>query len=325
MRATSKIEFVPPPALASLMAEQHGTFSATQAYEAMLSPDEIQWFRDAGALTSIRRGVYVIANDFQALSPLEQHVVRAAGVSHVLKQPVLSHETAAVCSGLELLWPELELLHVTRPELKASRKEAGIHHHCGQLPDGHQVTGPYGAMTSLARTAFDVAAHSTFESGLAVVDSAMRAGVTHQELLDVLESCRPWSGSRTASRAIAAGDGRAANPGESLSRAVLIGHGVEPTDLQVEIFDERGELVGRADFGWLPLKVLGEFDGKAKYGIDGKPGEALWAEKLREDRLRALGYEIVRWTWADLLNPAAFIARLRAALARAVARSAWIS
>ena len=40
---------------------------------------------------------------------------------------------------------------------------------------------------------------------------------------------------------------------------------------------------------------------------------ALCLEKRREDRLRALGYEVVRWTWADLLNPARFIARLKAA------------
>ncbi len=59
--------------------------------------------------------------------------------------------------------------------------------------------------------------------------------------------------------------------------------------------------------------------------MEGEPSETLWAEKLREDRLLALGYEIVRWTWADLLNPAAFIARLRAALARAIARNARIS
>ena len=44
------------------------------------------------------------------------------------------------------------------------------------------------------------------------------------------------------------------------------------------------------------------------------------AEKIREDRLRANGYEVVRLTWADLDNPRRVDALIRAALARAAAR-----
>jgi len=45
-----------------------------------------------------------------------------------------------------------------------------------------------------------------------------------------------------------------------------------------------------------------EFDGAVKYaGADGRA--ALVAEKLREDRLRALGYEVVRIVWSDLARP----------------------
>lgn len=50
--------------------------------------------------------------------------------------------------------------------------------------------------------------------------------------------------------------------------------------------------------------------------------EALAAEKSREDRLRALGYEFVRLTWADLSRPATVDRELRLALGRAAARRA---
>jgi hypothetical protein len=102
---------------------------------------------------------------------------------------------------------------------------------------------------------------------------------------------------------------------------IRIEAGLAPTDLQVAIYDAEG-LGGYADFGWLPLMVLGEFDGRQKYGEGSDSADVLWREKRREDRFRALGFEVVRWTWADLLDPALFTARLRAALARAQARGA---
>jgi hypothetical protein len=65
------------------------------------------------------------------------------------------------------------------------------------------------------------------------------------------------------------------------------------------------------------FRTLGEFDGKIKYGRLLKPGEqpgdVVWREKLREDALRRLGWEVVRWTWAELMNPALLDRRRRAA------------
>ena len=65
--------------------------------------------------------------------------------------------------------------------------------------------------------------------------------------------------------------------------------------------------VGRVDFAWPALGVVGEFDGRIKYGRDlapeQDPTEVLWHEKLREDLLRELGWLVVRWVWADLHAP----------------------
>ena len=70
-----------------------------------------------------------------------------------------------------------------------------------------------------------------------------------------------------------------------------------------------------------------EFDGQVKYsrsadqpdpfGHRRSPQQVLWAEKQREDRLRELGYEVVRVTWADLDDPVALARRIRAAIERA--------
>ena len=71
-------------------------------------------------------------------------------------------------------------------------------------------------------------------------------------------------------------------------------------DLQHEVFDEHGTLLGTTDFAWPRFKVFGEFDGKIKYGALLKPGQSasdvVFAEKSREDAIRrATGGTMVRF------------------------------
>src|SRR5699024_9376352 len=96
-------------------------------------------------------------------------------------------------------------------------------------------------------------------------------------------------------------DGRAESPGESLSRARFFEWGLPRPELQVDFRDDDGH-IGRVDFWWQDRGVVGEFDGRTKYGATaGRSAEALWQEKLREDRLRRRGVAVVRWTWRDAL------------------------
>ena len=75
------------------------------------------------------------------------------------------------------------------------------------------------------------------------------------------------------------------------------------------------EVVARVDL-LVGARVILEFDGALKYADD-PSGLSLFKEKLREDRLRALGFVVVRVSWADLTNPARLLARVYAALAAA--------
>jgi hypothetical protein len=74
------------------------------------------------------------------------------------------------------------------------------------------------------------------------------------------------------------------------------------------------------DFSWpeqrmVGERMVGEFGGKVKYGRllrpGQSPGDAVYAEKLREDAIRAQGWEVVRWTWADLRDFTDTTARIR--------------
>lgn len=97
----------------------------------------------------------------------------------------------------------------------------------------------------------------------------------------------------------------------------MIENRVPLPELQVEI-DGLDGFDARVDFLWEACRVIGEFDGKIKYGRLLRPGEtpgdAVFREKRREDALRELGYIVVRWIWDDLLHPARLVARITRAL-----------
>lgn len=312
------------PALIALMERQGGVFTARQMREHGHTADDVRRLLKRRVLVAVRRGVYAWRETYDVASHSEQHRIRVAALFHCLAAPaVLTHQSAAQELGLALLDPDVSLLHVTRESHSGARVEAGVHHHVAELPEDQIVRRP-GALplSTLARTAIDVARDAKdLEHAVAAIDSALRLGMSKAELRRIQGLTRSWPGARFVARALELGDGRADNPGESWSRIVLIQQGVPPEDLQLAVYDDEG-LAGYADFGW--DGVLGEFDGKGKYGIGThhdpeEAGRILWAEKKREDRFR-VRHEVVRWTVSDLYRPASLAARVRAALARAALR-----
>ena len=174
--------------------------------------------------------------------------------------------------------------------------------------------------TDLARTVVDLARSLPFEQGVAAADRALALGATVLELEAALARAGRLRGAGAARRVVAFADGRSESVGESLSRVLLADLGLMPEDLQHRVMDGP-RLAGRVDFAWPSLRVIGEFDGRVKYGrlleADEDAGDAVFREKRREDRLRELGWEVVRWVWADLAHPEVIAERLRRAFARA--------
>ncbi len=123
-----------------------------------------------------------------------------------------------------------------------------------------------------------------------------------------------WPGSSRVRSMLAFVDGRSESVGETRCRIELVTHGI-PLVPQVPIRDRDGNVFARVDFVIEGYKVVVEFDGRVKYAEGDK--QVLWDEKRREDRLRALGYLVVRITWADLEHPGAAVAKVRRAMAQA--------
>jgi len=93
--------------------------------------------------------------------------------------------------------------------------------------------------------------------------------------------------------------------------------GIPTPELQVELYGASGKRYF-ADFYWRDLRLIGEFDGVAKYKdpkfLRGRtPEQALLDEKTREDDLRAAQHGFSRWGWDVALSPARLAAQLRKA------------
>lgn len=277
----------------------------------------------AGALLHLRRGAYA-EPDTVADAVARHRAVVLATLPLLAPGAVVSHASAAVLHRLPLLDPPPARVHVTRPDARAGKNRGGVHQHAAGLADSEVVLLDGVAATSLARTVVDLGRSSRLESAVVTGDAAL-ARLEARDLLDQsLENAARRPGVGRARHAVALLDGRSESAGESLSRLLLRELGLPEPEPQLRVRDAYGRVVARCDFGWDALGVVAEFDGKIKYGRSlapgGNPEEAVFAEKVREDLLRDLGWEVVRWIWADLRRPEVIAERLRRAFARAAAR-----
>ncbi len=189
-----------------------------------------------------------------------------------------------------------------------------------QHPHSHtHDTGVFRCVEPL-EAALEVMSRLPLIRALPVADGLARwgneVGLGDRQVETAIEGMRARLRRERARLAWDARSSQSGSVGESMSRAVMLSHGFEAPVLQVALFDSRGR-VGIVDFCWLGAKVVGEFDGRLKY--DGSLGDSRTAdevfgqEKARENRLTALGYRVVRWSWADLLHPERLVRLLRAA------------
>ena len=144
---------------------------------------------------------------------------------------------------------------------------------------------------------------------VALCDAALWDGTaTSDDLTRLNEEWRSRGGKAQLDAAIARARRGAQTVLETFSRLALIDHGLPEPQLQVAFYD-RGGLIGYVDMCWSDLRVIGEADGRVKYSSR----DDLVREKVREDRLRALGFRVVRWMWDDIHErPADIAGRIRA-------------
>lgn len=272
----------------------------------------------SGALQRVRRGGYV---DEVATNERQRHLqLVATTVPLVGLSTVVSHWSAAAVHGLPLWGTDLAKVSVTRPPASHGNRDRWVHSRACPLPSDDVEVVDGWRVTTLARTAVDLARTFEFERGVAVMDAALRLGVPREDVLALIADTPRRPGIVRARRVGVFADPLSESVGESKSRIVFDRWGLPRPLLQYEVCSRSGTFVGRTDFGWPEFGVLGEFDGVIKYsgrlelGVSGS--EAIAQEKQREAALRDLGWIVVRWMWDDLANPAQLVRRLNVAFSQ---------
>ncbi|GAA1576557.1 type IV toxin-antitoxin system AbiEi family antitoxin domain-containing protein [Kribbella sancticallisti] len=310
-------------------AKRGGWFDRTDALAAGYSDTEIRSRVRAGRWVRLCRGAYAeLRPGEESLANWDRvqwrHLRAAKAVYHRLGgRAVVSHQSALLLHGLEAGGLDLTRIHVTRLT-GHGRADASVVQHSPrpEVVDPVEVGGVLA--TPGPRSVVEAIRYARYPIAVSVVDEALRKVIaSRDQLADALALFAGRVGIGTANRAVEFGDGRSESVGESRLRVLLSDLGLPPPIPQVEIRDESARLIGRVDFLLERWGLIIEFDGVLKYG--GRTSAALVAEKAREDRLRDLGYEVVRVIWAELAQPAEVVRRIRLAIRRSSARRAPIA
>ncbi|WP_431218724.1 type IV toxin-antitoxin system AbiEi family antitoxin domain-containing protein [Leifsonia xyli] len=259
----------------------------------------------------IARGVYADSAAWETLGAREQHVIRlGAYARRRAMAPVFSHWSAAALHGMPFADDHADAIHVAVGRTSGGRSARDVRAHSIEVPSVDIVEVAGVRCTSAGRTAVDLAATAQTAESVAIADRLLhrRLGGRRDSpgdrtvLLEAWMRGQPLRGHRRALDVIEFADGRAESPLESISRVAMYEAGFPRPVLQEPILDANG-LIGYADFAWPEHGIVGEADGDAKYldpALRGRRSadRVVLDEKVREDRLRAAGWKVVRWRWA---------------------------
>jgi predicted transcriptional regulator of viral defense system len=273
-----------------------------------------------GELVRLRRGSYALPAEVGTEPETRHRQLVEATVPLLAAGTVVSHLSAAVLHELPVWGDQLGRVQVTRSAAAHGKRRGNVHVHTAALTADEVTTLQGLSVTTLARTVVDLGRTVPPQQAVAAGDAALRAGLSGTELDAVLALAQRRPHVAAARRVVNLLDARSESAGESASRVVLHELGIPPSSLQHEVLDASGRLIGRTDFAWEQYRTLGEFDGRIKYGRLLRPGETaadvVYREKRREDALRDQGWQVVRWSWADLLQPHLLADRLHRAFRR---------
>ncbi|MEU8000536.1 DUF559 domain-containing protein [Catellatospora sp. NPDC049111] len=228
---------------------------------------------------------------------------------------VVVRQSAALLHGIQGMRQDERAVHLSLPGDRAVPKRLGdaqLVPHQLVIDDVDLVEIDGMRVTSALRTVADLMLCLDRYSAVSVLDSALCQGLfTDFDLPDVYRLIAGRRGAVAAREWVGQSDGRAESPLETRARLRCADAGVAPDELQAEIRDADGVVLGRADMLWSRARVIGEADGEQ---VHGSP-KAVFRDRHRQNDLANAGYTVLRFTWSDTLVPDRIPTVVRRALA----------
>ena len=297
--------------LTALAQRQDGVVTRAQALAAGLRTHEARALLARSEWLPLLRGTYLVES-WRHGRELQRSWARAA----VLTAPgaVVAITAAAVLHGVQGV-PRSRAVDVVVDRHLRPREHLVPHRSALEPSEVSDLDGL--PVTSVERTLADLVPRLGRLEALAVLDSALAVGLVGRDGLErAARTAVSHRGYRATQDLWALADGRAESPLESRVRLRCCDAGLRPDHLQLEVRDEHGHLLARADLAFdrpgdlTARSLLLEADGRSVHDAP----EALHRDRWRQNTLVALGHPILRCTWADTLSRGAVPAMVRAAL-----------
>lgn len=289
-------------------AGQAGVMDATQALERLGGTASTKQLLRLTTRRRLRRAVRTgqveqRARGRYALPTASEARKAAAGLT-----AIVCLRSAAAHYGWELkTQPPMPEVMVRRGRKLSVEKRAGLAVHWANLADDQVQDG----VTTPLRTIVDCARILPFDEALAIADSALRCGAVTRTDLDAVDV--RGAGADAVRRVLAHADKRAANPFESVLRALCIeaGLAVEP---QAVLDLGTGEV--RPDLVCHLLRLVLEADSWTFHASR----KAHRRDCARYNLLVIRGWRVLRFTWEQVMHDQAYVRWVLAELTRSVGR-----
>lgn len=283
-----------------LAAQQGGVFSTGDVRTVGMSRSR--------ARTMVRRGEWVTLGpgilaerhvvDFCSADPRSRHVLDVAAVMLRMKARGVAVAASAAC--LLMLDvpggpPSRPIIGVAQAPPSSGWTTARQVQRRLDLHDDEVLRTGGLPCTSVARTCVDLTRSLDFVAALQVVDSALRyyGDSCLDAMRAVADRCSGWVGGAGVGAVLDFADPRSESALETVGRVAIHEVGLPPPRTQCWVGEFGPEF--RTDYGWEEYCTIGEADGRVKY-TDPK---VLWDQHKRQERLRDLGFEAVRFGWEE--------------------------
>jgi hypothetical protein len=260
--------------------------------------DELPWpirgweAVDAGLLTvrELRRFYVPVYPGVHVLRGVELSAAQRARAALLWsrRRGAIAGLSAAAMLGSKWIEPGLpaELVHTNR------RPPPMLLVHSDDVDAGEvqRVNGM--AVTTAARTAFDIGRRVALEPGVQRIDALNATDVKVSDIESVADRHPGVRGLAQLRRTLELVDGGAESPYESFTRLLFARAGFPPPETQIPVCDAYGVLIAVIDMGWRDYLVGVDFDGAHHWT---NPRQRRW-DAERYTRLPELGWMDFRVT-----------------------------
>ena len=256
------------------------------------NPDSIKYLE-------IFENYYVAYNEWMVLNELEQHLEICKFINNRRNNIYLTGQSS--CAIREI--SRLDKYDI-RPHSVTTTKK-GSDFICWRMrktmPNTELIDGIQ--VVNCLDTIVDLAKYDTTESLLVSINDCLnKRYFTIQEFLNYLDVLTDRHHKKTLLRLMKIASDKCESPLETIAWIAIYKAGFILPEQQVKIVDKanKGIFYSRVDMCWKIRRrtVILELDGKIKYSDK----SILFAEKKREDQIRAMGYVVIRATWKDVVE-----------------------